>query len=92
MRRDGRAPDELRPVEIELDFTENPRASVLCEWPHAGAVHRRRRGVRAALAARARAQGWVTAEYSMLPGATDARAEREARAGGPRAARRRSSA
>ena len=30
MRRDGRARDELRPVELTLDFTENPLSSVLC--------------------------------------------------------------
>ena len=30
MRRDGRAVDQLRPVELQLDFTENPLGSVLC--------------------------------------------------------------
>ena len=30
MRRAGRAPDALREVELELDFTDNPLGSVLC--------------------------------------------------------------
>ena len=30
MRGDGRAQDELRPVAIEVDFTDNPLASVVC--------------------------------------------------------------
>ena len=30
MRRDGRAAGELRPVELTLDFTDNPLGSVLC--------------------------------------------------------------
>ena len=32
MRADGRAPDALRDVELELDFTENPLGSVLCSF------------------------------------------------------------
>jgi ribonuclease PH len=31
MRRDGRLPDQLRPLALSLDFTDNPLASVLCE-------------------------------------------------------------
>jgi ribonuclease PH len=77
MRSDGRVPLELRPVRIVPDFTQNPLASVLvemgrtlvlctvCEEP---SVPRWLQG---------RGRGWVTAEYSMLPGATDRRGERE---------------
>ena len=80
-RRDGRRADELRPVRITTDFTDNPLASVLmemgrtrvlctvCEEP---SVPRWMAG---------RGRGWITAEYSMLPGATDRRGDREAARG-----------
>jgi len=80
-RADGRAADALRPVRYTLDFTENPLGSVLwesgrtkvlctvCEEP----------GVPRFLLGSGK--GWVTAEYAMLPGATDRRSEREASRG-----------
>ncbi len=81
MRADGRSDDQLRPVELILDFTENPLGSVLCSMggtrvlctvmEEAG-VPRWLRGSR---------QGWVTAEYSMLPGSTNTRSDREASRG-----------
>ena len=81
MRRDGRANDELRPVEFTLDFTRNPLGSVLCSMGDTrvlctvcgeDGVPRWLQGA---------GQGWITAEYSMLPGATDRRGEREAARG-----------
>ena len=81
MRKDGRKSDELRPVRIEPDFTQNPLGSVLCrvggtlvlctvcEEP---AVPRFLQGS---------GRGWITAEYSMLPGSTDRRGDREAARG-----------
>ena len=80
-RPDGRAPDELRPISFERDFTEMAagsclvsfgRTRVLCTAQH-------RRG-RAALDAR-QGKGWVTAEYSMLPGSSPERVDREAARG-----------
>jgi ribonuclease PH len=80
-RLDGRAPDELRKVEIELGFTENPTGSalirqgrtlVLCTATIEKSVPAWLRGS---------GRGWVTGEYSMLPGATDTRTEREAAKG-----------
>jgi ribonuclease PH len=80
-RFDGRAPDELRPIEIELGFTENPAGSalirtgktiVLCTATLEKSVPGWLRGS---------GKGWVTAEYSMLPGSTDTRSEREAQKG-----------
>ena len=77
-RLDGRAPDELRPVHLELEFVENPtgsclirmgRTMVLCTVHLAEQVPGWLRG---------RGTGWVTAEYSLLPGSTDTRSEREA--------------
>jgi ribonuclease PH len=81
MRSDGRKPDELRPFSLECDYTENPLASVLCRSGRTVVlctvcdelgVPRFRKGT---------GSGWVTAEYSMLPGATDRRGEREAARG-----------
>lgn len=82
-RSDGRAPDELRPVRMEIGFVENPtgsclihmgRTMVLCTVHLAETVPGWLRG---------RGSGWVTAEYSLLPGATDTRGERESMRGRP---------
>jgi len=81
MRRDGRPADGLRPVELILDFTENPLGSVLCAMGRTKVLctvceeHAVPRWLKGS------GQGWVTAEYSMLPGATDRRGEREASRG-----------
>ncbi len=81
MRSDGRALDQLRPVRLLTDFTENPLASVLCEFGatkvlcticNEETVPRFQYGT---------GRGWVTAEYSLLPGYTDRRVEREASRG-----------
>jgi len=81
LRHDGRAEDALRPLRITPDFLENPLGSVLCEMGrtkvlctvcHESGVPRFLQGT---------GQGWVTAEYSMLPGATDRRTDREASRG-----------
>ena len=77
-RRDGRAPDQLRPVKIELGVNVHAEGSCLIEmgrtrvWITASVedrvpMHRRGTG-----------QGWITAEYSMLPRATHDRGAREA--------------
>ena len=77
-RRDGRAPDQLRPVKIELGVNVHAEGSCLIEmgrtrvWVTASVedrvpMHRRGSG-----------QGWITAEYSMLPRATHDRGAREA--------------
>jgi ribonuclease PH len=80
-RADGRAPDELRPISFERDFTELAsgsvlismgRTKVLCTASVADDVPRWMRG---------RGTGWVTAEYSMLPGASAERIDREAAKG-----------
>jgi ribonuclease PH len=77
-RHDGRRPDELRPVELTRDFTEFApgsvlvrvgRTAVLCTASFADEVPRWLRGT---------GRGWVTAEYSMLPGSSPERVEREA--------------
>jgi ribonuclease PH len=80
-RSDGRQPDELRPVELVRDYTTSAAGSalirvgrtiVLCTASVADDVPRWMRGT---------ARGWVTAEYSMLPGASAERIDREATRG-----------
>jgi ribonuclease PH len=81
VRSDGRAADALRPVRFEVDFTEQPLCSVLCRVGRTAVLCTvcDELGVPRFLAGSGR--GWVTAEYSMLPGATDTRGEREASRG-----------
>ena len=80
-RPDGRRCDELRPTTIRRRFTANPHGSVLIK---AGSTHVMctamvEEGVPRFL--RSSGQGWVTAEYSMLPGSTHQRKVREASVG-----------
>ena len=83
MRPDGRDDDALRPVSFEVDYTEHPLGSVLCRvgrtWVLCTVCEED--GVPRFLQGRGR--GWVTAEYSMLPGATDTRGGRESTRGRP---------
>ena len=81
VRRDGRSPEDLRPVTFQRDFTEFAAGSVLvsmgktrvlCTASVETDVPRWMRGT---------GKGWVTAEYSMLPGSTAERASREAAKG-----------
>jgi len=80
-RADGRADDELRPVTFERDYTDAPagsvlvsfgRTRVLCTASVDDDVPRWLRGTR---------KGWVTAEYSLLPGSSPERVGREAAKG-----------
>ena len=81
MRRDGRSAGELRPLELQLDFTENPLASVLCSMGRTRVLCTVCEEASVPRWLRGRGEGWVTAEYSMLPGATDSRGNREASRG-----------
>jgi ribonuclease PH len=83
MRRDGRGPHELRAVRVQLDFTENPLASVLLEMGRTKVlctVHEERSVPRFLQGS---GRGWITAEYSLLPGSTERRTDREASRGRP---------
>lgn len=77
LRADGRAPDELRPVTLTRRFLDAGEGSVLVEFggtkvlcvaSFTEGVPRWRKGS---------GEGWVTAEYSMLPRATSSRSDRE---------------
>jgi ribonuclease PH len=80
-RLDGRAPDELREVEIQVGFVENPTGSALIRTGRTLVLCTASLEKSVPAWLRGSGRGWVTAEYSMLPGSTDTRSEREAQKG-----------
>ena len=78
MRRDGRQPDELRPVRFERDFTELAAGSVLATMGRTRVLCTASIDERVPRWMQGTGKGWVTAEYSLLPGSTSERVEREA--------------
>jgi len=80
-RADGRRPDELRPLDLQPDFLEQPHGSLL--WAQGRTVvlctASIQDGVPRWLYGKGR--GWLTAEYSLLPASTGDRTEREASRG-----------
>jgi ribonuclease PH len=81
MRPSERAPDLLRPVTLETQVTRYAEGSCLVTFGHTKVLVTAsvEEGVPPFL--RGRGQGWVTAEYGMLPRATHTRGRREAAAG-----------
>ena len=81
MRSGGRAADELRPVRITRSYTRHAEGSVLVEFGDTRVLvtASAEDGVPSFL--RGRGEGWVTAEYGMLPRATHTRSPREAARG-----------
>jgi ribonuclease PH len=80
-RADGRRPDELRVLDLQPDFLEQPHGSVLwaqgrtvvlCTATISDGIPRWLYG---------KGRGWLTAEYSLLPASTGERTEREASRG-----------
>src|SRR4051812_18430415 len=80
-RPSGREPDELRPIEFERDFTEMAAGSVLARFGKTRVLCTASVEERVPPWLRGKGRGWVTAEYSMLPGSTADRVEREAARG-----------
>jgi ribonuclease PH len=80
-RPSGRAPDELRTVRFTRQFTRHAEGSVLVEFGGTRVLCTAsvEEGVPGFL--RGKGQGWVTAEYGMLPRATHTRSPREAAKG-----------
>jgi ribonuclease PH len=81
LRADGRALDELRPVTFQRDFTVFAPGSVLVSMGHTKVLCTASVEERVPPWMRGSGKGWVTAEYSMLPGSTAERATREAAKG-----------
>ena len=80
-RPDGRALDELRPVSFQRDFTESALGSVLVSFGHTKVLCTASVADDVPRWMRGSGKGWVTAEYSMLPGSSPERVRREAAAG-----------
>lgn len=85
-RPDGRALDELRPIEIQTEFTQTPAASVLISMGNTVVMCTAslEDDVPPWLEDAEPPKGWVTGEYSMLPGSTSPRSRRERRKVGGR--------
>jgi ribonuclease PH len=82
-RRDGRAPDALRPVRLTPNYTKYAEGSVLVEMGETRVICTASVEDRVPLFLRNQGKGWVTAEYGMLPRATETRTQREATKAGP---------
>jgi ribonuclease PH len=80
-RLNDRAPDELRPVTITPGFTMHAEGSVLIEVGHTRVICTASIEDKVPPFLRNTGKGWVTAEYGMLPRATNTRSGREAAAG-----------
>ncbi|MDQ5843986.1 MAG: ribonuclease PH [Acidobacteriota bacterium] len=83
VRTDGRAADELRSVKITPGYLPYAEGSVLIEMGETRVVCSASVEDRVPPFLRNTGQGWITAEYSMLPRATQQRTAREVRRGGP---------
>lgn len=81
IRSDGRAPDELRPVSIEPHFLKFAEGSALISLGSTRVLCAATIDERVPQWMKGRGTGWVTAEYSMLPRATQERTQREASKG-----------
>jgi ribonuclease PH len=81
MRPSGRAPDEMRTIAIETGYTKHAEGSVLVAFGDTKVIVTASVEEKVPPFLRGKAQGWVTAEYSMLPRATHTRGSREAAKG-----------
>jgi ribonuclease PH len=81
IRKDGREPDELRPMRFTRDYTELAMGSFLVEMGRTRVLCTASVEDRVPPWLRGKGRGWVTAEYSMLPGSTPERVDREAARG-----------
>jgi ribonuclease PH len=81
MRLGGRKPDELRAVRLTRGYTRHPEGSVLVEFGETRVLCTASVEERVPPFLRDSGRGWVSAEYGMLPRATNTRGEREAARG-----------
>src|SRR4029453_13784736 len=77
-RSGGRTHEQMREVRITPGFTRYAEGSVLIEMGATRVICTASIDDRVPLFKRGRGEGWVTAEYSMLPRATETRTQREA--------------
>ena len=81
MRPSGRKPDQLRAMRITRHYTRHAEGSVLIESGDTRVICTASVLERVPPHLKGRQQGWVTAEYGMLPRATNTRTDREAARG-----------
>ncbi len=81
MRKDGRAPDELRPVKIVPHFLKYAEGSALIELGETKVICSVSVEEKVPPFLKDTGMGWITAEYAMLPRATHARTPRDSVAG-----------
>lgn len=81
MRFSGRATDELRPIRILRHYTRHAEGAVLVEFGETRVLCTASIEDKVPPFLKGKAQGWVTAEYGMLPRATTTRTPREAATG-----------
>jgi ribonuclease PH len=81
MRPSGRRPDEMRPVRFTPNFTRHAEGSVLVEFGDTRVLCTASVEAKVPPFLKGKAQGWVTAEYGMLPRSTHTRTAREAARG-----------
>lgn len=81
MRPSGRAPDQMRTISIEPGFTKHAEGSVLVSFGDTRVLVTASIEERVPPFLRGKGEGWVTAEYGMLPRATHTRSSREAAKG-----------
>jgi ribonuclease PH len=79
--REGRRRDQLRPVEMVVDYLEQPMGSVLYSQGKTKVLCTASLDEGVPRWMRDQGRGWLTAEYSMLPASTGERTQREASAG-----------
>ena len=77
MRIDGRAPDEKRPVSIETDFVRTAYGSCLIATGNTRVICTASVEETVPPFLKGKGQGWVTAEYAMLPASTGERKKRD---------------
>jgi ribonuclease PH len=81
MRAENRRPDELRPLELVVDYLEQPLGAVLYAQGKTRVLCTASLEERVPPWLRGGGRGWLTAEYSLLPASTGERTQREASAG-----------
>jgi len=81
MRPSGRAFDQLRQIQFTKNFTKHAEGSVLVEFGDTKVICNATIEEKVPPFLRGKHQGWITAEYGMLPRSTDSRMRREASAG-----------
>lgn len=80
-RPSGRSPEQLRPVRITRNFTKHAEGSVLVEFGDTKVICTASVEDSVPRFLRGKGQGWITAEYGMLPRSTNDRMGREASRG-----------